>query len=68
MISEGASDSPQDLTYTAIDKNQKNNVLLFDVIHGEIQAIHLERKGFDMSDCDEYLSETNAGKTSFLWI
>lgn len=51
-----------------MDKTQKNNVLLFGVMHGEIQAIHLERKGFNISDCDEYSSETNAGKTSFLWI
>lgn len=54
------SDSPQDLTYTAIDKNQKNNVLLFDVVNGEIQVIHLEQKGFNISDWDEYSSETNA--------
>ena len=38
MVSEGASDSSQDLAYTSIDKNQKNNVLLFDVINGEIQV------------------------------
>jgi len=60
------SDSAQYLTYTAIDKNQKNNVLLFDVINGEIQVIHLERKGFNISDWDEYSSETNAGKILFL--
>lgn len=59
-------DSAQYLTYTAIDKNQKNNVLLFDVINGEIQVIHLERKGFNVSDWDEYSSETNAGKILFL--
>lgn len=59
-------DSAQYLTYTAIDKNQKNNVLLFDVINGEIQVIHLERKGFNISDWDEYSSETNAGKILFL--
>lgn len=62
MVSEGASDS----AYTAIDKNQKNNVLLFDVIHGEIQVINLERKAFNISDCDEYSSETNAEKILFL--
>ncbi|MNZ10479.1 hypothetical protein D3C78_273260 [compost metagenome] len=60
------SDSAQYLTYTSIDKNQKNNVLLFDVINGEIQVIHLERKGFNISDWDEYSSETNAGKILFL--
>ena len=68
MVSEGASDSSQDLVYTSIDKNQKNNLLLFDVINGEIQVIHLERKGFNISDWDEYSSETNAGKILVLWI
>lgn len=58
MVSEGASDSAQDLTYSAMDKNQKNNVLLFDII----QVIHLERKGFNISDWGEYSSETNAGE------
>ena len=66
MVSEGASDSSQDLVYTSIDKNQKNNVLLFDVINGEIQVINLERKAFNISDCDEHSSETNAEKILFL--
>lgn len=56
------SDSPQDLTYTVIDKNQKNNVLLSDIVNVEIQVIHLERKGFNISDWGEYSSETNAGE------
>lgn len=68
MVSEGASDSSQDLAYTSIDKNQKNNVLLFDVINGEIQVINLERKVFNISDCDEYSSDTNAEKILVLWI
>ena len=68
MVSEGASDSSQDLVYTSIDKNQKNNVLLFDVINGEIQVINLERKAFNIYDCDEYSSDTNAEKILVLWI
>lgn len=51
--SEGSGDSQQDFMYTIFDKDQKNNILIFDVINGEIQGIHLERKGFNMSDCDE---------------
>ena len=68
MVSEGASDSSQDLAYTSIDKKKKNNVLLFDVINGEIQVINLKRKAFNISDCDEYSSDTNAEKILVLWI
>ena len=51
--SEGSGDSQQDFKYTVFDKNFKNNILIFDVVNDEIQGIHLEQKGFSMSDCDE---------------
>lgn len=50
--SEGAGDSQDDYTYIVTDNLQKNNILIFDVVHGEIQGIHLGKKGFDLSDCE----------------
>ncbi|MDA3559072.1 hypothetical protein MKL42_16435 [Acinetobacter sp. AOR15_HL] len=50
--SEGAGDSQDDYTFIVTDNLQKNNSLIFDVVHGEIQGIHLGKKGFDLSDCE----------------
>ena len=52
MKSEGAGDSQDDYTYTVTDNFQKNNILSFDVVHGEIQGMHARKKGFDLSDCE----------------
>ncbi|MCJ8161489.1 hypothetical protein [Acinetobacter zhairhuonensis] len=53
MKSEGAGDSQDDFTYTVTDNLQKNNILIFDVVHGEIQGMHAGKRGFDLSDCEE---------------
>lgn len=50
--SEGAGDSQDDYTFIVTDNLQKNNSLIFDVVHGEIQGVHLGKKGFDLSDCE----------------
>ncbi|SEO60504.1 hypothetical protein SAMN04487817_107163 [Acinetobacter sp. yr461] len=52
MKSDGAGDSQDDYTYIVTDNLQKNNSLIFDVVHGKIQGIHLGKKGFDLSDCE----------------
>lgn len=52
MKSDGAGDSQDDYTYIVADNLQKNNSLIFDVVHGKIQGIHLGKKGFDLSDCE----------------
>ena len=51
--SKGAGDSQQGFTYNVFDKDQKNNILIFDVVHGEIQGMHAGKRGFDLSDCEE---------------
>ena len=53
MKSEGVGDSQDDFTYTVTDNLQKNNILIFDVVHGEIQGMHAGKRGFDLSDCEE---------------
>jgi hypothetical protein len=50
--SEGAGDYQDDYAYTVTDNLQKNNILFFDVVHGEIQGMHAGKKGFDLSDCE----------------
>lgn len=52
MKSDGAGDSQDDYTYIVTDNLQKNNSLIFDIVHGKIQGIHLGKKGFDLSDCE----------------
>ncbi|USE83144.1 hypothetical protein [Acinetobacter tibetensis] len=52
MKSEGAGDSQDDYTYIVTDNFQKNNILFFDVVHGEIQGMHAGKRGFDLSDCE----------------
>jgi hypothetical protein len=52
MKSQGAGDSQDDYTYTVTDNFQKNNILFFDVVHGEIQGMHAGKRGFDSSDCE----------------
>lgn len=42
--SKGAGDSQQGFTYNVFDKDQKNNILIFDVVNDEIQGIYLEKK------------------------
>lgn len=44
MKSEGAGDSQDDYTYTVTDNFQKNNILFFDVVYGEIQGMHAGKK------------------------
>jgi hypothetical protein len=51
--SEGAGDYQQDFSYQIFDGDQKNNILVFDVVNSEIQGIHLREKKFSMSDCEE---------------
>lgn len=51
--SEGAGDSQQDFNYQVFDDDQKNNILVFDVVNNEIQGIHLQEKDFSMSDCED---------------
>ncbi|CAM4187167.1 hypothetical protein F901_00952 [Acinetobacter dispersus] len=51
--SEGAGDSQQDFNYRVFDSGQKNNILVFDVVNREIQGIHLQKKDFSISDCEE---------------
>ena len=41
---KGAGDYQQDFTYNVFDRDQENNILIFDVVNDEIQGIYLEKK------------------------
>lgn len=41
---KGAGDSQQDFTYNVFDRDQENNILIFDIVNDEIQGIYLEKK------------------------
>ena len=41
---KGVGDSQQDFTYNVFDRDQENNILIFDVVNDEIQGIYLEKK------------------------
>lgn len=52
-ISEGTGDSQEDYVYKIFDNDQQDNILIFDVINDEIQGIHLKKREFEISDCED---------------